>query len=320
MSIACIITTADLAPLDTEGFEAVIFHTPEQLSRMSEWCVETHGNSGLTQACLVSSTSAEEAATKLLAYIKHYIPEPGRALLAGNSIHADRAFLAIPPWNVILQHLHYRLFDVSAMKEMVRRWASDSVLMAAPRKELKHTARADVLESIQEAQYYKRLIEGMSLGIPVVFQPCAPRDLANMKYGMRILAPVPEGELTDIYGERANRDARTGLNTDKAVADDLDNFPVEKARLRVMWFPMTATICSVVAFGWALHYEKVYYIYPYLVDSAGHPGGPSRQIAYNDMLYLCERYGPSNTLETYDPRKDIGITGTHIPFVISPLK
>ncbi|KIW23585.1 uncharacterized protein PV07_11772 [Cladophialophora immunda] len=167
MSISCIITTANLAPLDTEGFHAVIFHSPEQLSRMSEWCVKTHGETGLTQECLASSTSAEDAAARLLAYIKHYIPEPGRALLAGNSIHADRAFLAVPPWNVILEHLHYRLFDVSAMKEMVRRWASESVLMAAPRKELRHTARADVLESIQEAQYYKGLIEGMGLVMPV---------------------------------------------------------------------------------------------------------------------------------------------------------
>ncbi|EXJ67298.1 uncharacterized protein A1O5_09311 [Cladophialophora psammophila CBS 110553] len=170
MSISCIITTADLHPLDPEGFDAVIFHTPEQLSKMSEWCVKTHGESGLTQECLTSSIGAETAANRLLAYIKHYVPEPGRALLAGNSIHADRAFLAVPPWNVILEHLHYRLFDVSAMKEMVRRWASESVLMAAPRKELRHTARADVLESIQEAQYYKYLIERMGLGILGEFQ------------------------------------------------------------------------------------------------------------------------------------------------------
>ncbi|OAP63185.1 hypothetical protein AYL99_02412 [Fonsecaea erecta] len=179
MSISCIITTADLAPLDTEGFHAVIFHAPEQLSQMSEWCVKTHGESGLTQECLASSTSAADAARQLLAYIKHYIPEPGRALLAGNSIHADRAFLAVPPWNAILEYLHYRLFDVSAMKEMVRRWASDAVLMAAPRKELRHTARADVLESIQEAQYYKSLIESIGLGMSVSApsMPVQPQQL-----------------------------------------------------------------------------------------------------------------------------------------------
>jgi oligoribonuclease len=162
LSISCILTTSDLAPLDSAGFNAVISHTQEQLSQMSDWCIQTHGRSGLTQECLSSSTSAEEASSQLLSYIKHYIPEPRRALLAGNSIHADRGFLLVPPWDRILEHLHYRLFDVSAMKEMVRRWASEQVLMAAPRKELRHTAREDVLESIQEAQYYKTLIESMA--------------------------------------------------------------------------------------------------------------------------------------------------------------
>jgi oligoribonuclease len=170
LSISCILTTSDLTPIDPEGFNAVIYHTPEELAQMSEWCIKTHGNSGLTQECLASSTTATVASAQLLSYIKHYIPEPRRALLAGNSIHADRAFLMVPPWNIILEHLHYRLFDVSAMKEMVRRWASEQVLMAAPRKELRHTAREDVLESIQEAQYYKALIERIApipLGPPV---------------------------------------------------------------------------------------------------------------------------------------------------------
>ncbi|KIW65829.1 hypothetical protein PV04_08050 [Phialophora macrospora] len=159
LSISCILTTSDLTPIDPEGFNAVIHHTSEELAQMSEWCIKTHGDSGLTQECLASSTTATVAAAQLLSYVKHYIPEPRRALLAGNSIHADRAFLMVPPWNIILEHLHYRLFDVSATKEMVRRWASEQVLVAAPRKELRHTAREDVLESIQEAQYYKALIE-----------------------------------------------------------------------------------------------------------------------------------------------------------------
>ena len=162
LSISCILTTSDLTPLDVEGFNAVISHTQEQLSQMSEWCIKTHGDSGLTQQCLSSSATAEATASDLLGYIRRYIPEPRRALLAGNSIHADRAFLMVPPWSRILEHLHYRLFDVSAMKEMVRRWAADGVLMAAPQKQLKHTAREDVLESIEEARYYKTLIERMT--------------------------------------------------------------------------------------------------------------------------------------------------------------
>jgi len=178
LSISCILTTSNLEPLDSAGFNAVIHHSAEQLSAMSEWCIQTHGASGLTQECLSSSTSAETAASQLLRYIQHFIPEPRRALLAGNRIHADRAFLMLQPWIPILEHLHYRLFDVSAMKEMVRRWAGEEVLMAAPRKELRHTAREDVLESIQEAQYYKGLIGGMALttnrSSPVSAHPTAP--------------------------------------------------------------------------------------------------------------------------------------------------
>jgi oligoribonuclease len=167
LSVSCILTNSNLEPLDSQGFNAVIHHTQDQLSKMSEWCVKTHGQSGLTLQCLSSTTDADTAASELLGYIQHFIPEPRRALLAGNSIHADRSFLMLPPWNTILNHLHYRLFDVSAMKEMVRRWASEEVLLAAPRKELKHTAREDVLESIQEAQYYKTLIERMHPGYEV---------------------------------------------------------------------------------------------------------------------------------------------------------
>ncbi|OAL32337.1 hypothetical protein AYO22_00359 [Fonsecaea multimorphosa] len=211
MSISCIITTADLAPLDTEGFHAVIFHTPAQLSRMSEWCVKTHGESGLVQECLTSSTSAADAAGQLLAYIKHYVPEPGRALLAGNSIHADRAFLAVPPWNAILEHLHYRLFDVSAMKEMVRRWASESVLMAAPRKELRHTARADVLESIQEAQYYKSLIEGMGLGNGI---PVSPPSMPPIQ-------PQPQQPFMPAPGTKQGQEALDMLRNSGSLIGDV---------------------------------------------------------------------------------------------------
>jgi oligoribonuclease len=166
LSISCILTDSHLQFLDREGFDAVISHTKAQLDSMSQWCIDTHGKSGLTQACLSSKTTAETAATELLAYVKKFIPDPRRALLAGNSIHADRSFLAKKPWNVILEHLHYRLFDVSAMKEMMRRWAPDHVLEQAPRKALKHTAREDVEESITEAKYYMSLIRGFAPSHP----------------------------------------------------------------------------------------------------------------------------------------------------------
>jgi oligoribonuclease (3'-5' exoribonuclease) len=162
LSISCLITSADLALLDPTGFNATIHHSPAQLAAMSPWCITQHTASGLTQQCLASPTTAYQAAADLLTYIKRYVPEKGKALLAGNSIHADKMFLMNPPWDVILEYLHYRLFDVSACKEMVRRWCSDEVLRRAPKKELRHTAREDVLESLQEARYYKTLFEGLS--------------------------------------------------------------------------------------------------------------------------------------------------------------
>ncbi|GAW17445.1 hypothetical protein ANO14919_069020 [Xylariales sp. No.14919] len=66
--------------------------------------------------------------------------------------------------------------------------------------------------------------------------------------------------------------------------------------------------------------NRLYSIHPYLTDSAGHPGSGSRQLAYNDILYLCEKYAPLDSLEKYDPKKDISLTGTYIPFVVKQLE
>ncbi|KAL8951002.1 MAG: hypothetical protein Q9222_003000 [Ikaeria aurantiellina] len=66
--------------------------------------------------------------------------------------------------------------------------------------------------------------------------------------------------------------------------------------------------------------NRLYSIHPYLNDSAGHPGSVSRQLAYNDMLYLCEKYGPSDALEKYDPTKDVSVTGAYVPFTIHQLE
>ena len=168
LSISCLLTNSSLEPLESQGFNAVISHTESQLKAMSQWCIENHGRTGLTQACIHSTTTAQQASQALLAYINTYIPDSGRALLAGNSIHADKSFLTVPPWDIILEHLHYRLFDVSAMKEMVRRWASDDIVALAPRKKLAHTAQDDVRESLEEARFYMQLIQGM--GVPKSWQ------------------------------------------------------------------------------------------------------------------------------------------------------
>ncbi|KAH7400922.1 oligoribonuclease-like protein [Phaeosphaeria sp. MPI-PUGE-AT-0046c] len=155
MSLAAFVTDADLNLLDEQGYETIIHHSREQLDRMGEWCTRHHGQSGLTQQCLDSTTTAEQAAEELLTYIKTYVPERRTALLAGNSVHADKSFLVKEPYKVVTDHLHYRILDVSSIKEAARRWAPKDVLKKIPRKQMLHEARADILESIEEARFYR---------------------------------------------------------------------------------------------------------------------------------------------------------------------
>ncbi|KAI9663388.1 MAG: hypothetical protein M1831_002672 [Alyxoria varia] len=122
---------------------------------MGEWCQKQHGASGLAAACLSSSTTAEDAAQGLLKYVRQFVKDQSTGLLAGNSIHADAAFLRKSPFTSTLNHLHYRMLDVSAIKEAARRWASEDILRQAPTKKGLHDARADILESIEEARFYK---------------------------------------------------------------------------------------------------------------------------------------------------------------------
>lgn len=155
MSICCFVTDAQLEVQDEQGWEATIHHDRATLDRMDDWCTRTHGNSGLTSACLASKTSSEQAAKDLLAYIKRYVREPRRGLLAGNSVHCDKAFLNKSPYSKVTDYLSYRILDVSTMKEAVKRWAPDDVILGIPQKKMLHQAREDILESIEEARYYK---------------------------------------------------------------------------------------------------------------------------------------------------------------------
>lgn len=89
-----------------------------------------------------------------------FVPERGIALLAGNSVHADKAFLRKGAFRRVHDHLSYRILDVSSIKEAVRRWCAeeDNVLAGAPVKKCLHLAREDILESIAEARYYRDVI------------------------------------------------------------------------------------------------------------------------------------------------------------------
>lgn len=155
MSIACFVTDSNLDLLDENGFETIIHHSKEELDTMGDWCKKHHGDSGLTQACLDSTTTPSQAANDLLRYIRTYVPRGRIALLAGNSVHADKAFLIKQPYKPIIDHLHYRILDVSSIKEAAKRWAPAEDLRKMPKKKNLHEARADILESIQEAKFYR---------------------------------------------------------------------------------------------------------------------------------------------------------------------
>ena len=160
LSISCYITDSHLNLLDDRGYHATISTPKAKLDGMNEWCTDTHTASGLVAACQsASAITADQAATELLEYVKKHVPEQRKALLAGNSVHADKNFLVEQPWSLVIEHLHYRILDVSAIKEAVRRWCSDEVINNAPTKKLAHTADEDIMESIEEAQYYMRLFE-----------------------------------------------------------------------------------------------------------------------------------------------------------------
>ena len=94
----------------------------------------------------------------LLQYIQRFVPETSRGLLAGNSVHADKAFLSKGPYKKVIDHLHYRIVDVSSIYECARVWCGLDVLENIPKKQKNHTAKEDILESIAEARYYKEAI------------------------------------------------------------------------------------------------------------------------------------------------------------------
>lgn len=157
IEIFCLITNGDLELADDAGWGTVVHQSQVRMDAMDEWCRNTHGKTGLTKAVVESTVKPEQAAEELLAYIQKHIPEPRTALLAGNSVHADRAFLSKGPYKMVLEHLHYRILDVSSIKEAAKRWRPD-VLAKAPTKKGLHEARQDIIESIEEARYYREAI------------------------------------------------------------------------------------------------------------------------------------------------------------------
>lgn len=173
IEIFCIITDGQLNIVDPTGFGVVVSCPVETLNGMDAWCTKTHGDSGLTKAALESSITPEMAAEQLLAYIKKYVPDERHGLMAGNSIHVDRMFLRKEPYRKVYDHVHYRILDVSAIMEAVRRWCPPEVRNAEPRKQGLHQAKQDILDSIEQAKFYKELI------FSSVHPPSLPKDISS---------------------------------------------------------------------------------------------------------------------------------------------
>lgn len=154
VEIAVLVTEADLTPLD-EGIEVVIRATQEQLAGMDPFVVNMHTESGLLPL-IDGGEDLEIAEARVLAYVQQHIPEARKAPLAGSSIYVDRMFLAkyMPKFDA---HLHYRLVDVSTVKELTRRWYP-RVYFNSPKKVGGHRALADVLDSIRELRYYRSMV------------------------------------------------------------------------------------------------------------------------------------------------------------------
>jgi oligoribonuclease len=152
VEIAVVITDSELNQLD-EGLDILIATDPDKLARMDEVVREMHTQSGLLEALATATTSVEDAEQQVLDHVQRFVPERRKAPLCGNSIATDRTFITryMPRLD---DHLHYRMVDVSSVKELARRWYP-RVYFNAPAKTGGHRALADIVDSINELRYYR---------------------------------------------------------------------------------------------------------------------------------------------------------------------
>src|SRR5215471_14446703 len=197
IEIACIVTDGQLVPLD-EGVDLVIKPPAEALDNMPEVVRDMHTASGLLGELAAGITLAE-AQDQVLAYVRQHVREPRKVPLCGNSIATDRAFIArdMPELDAFL---HYRMVDVSSIKELARRWYPRAYF-ASPEKHGGHRALADIRESIKELQYYREA---------VFVPPPGPDTATAREIAARFGTPAPgdatpaatgQEQQTDLAGE-----------------------------------------------------------------------------------------------------------------------
>ena len=154
IEIACLVTDGELNLLD-EGVDVIIKPPAEALASMPEVVREMHTTSGLLDE-LSSGVTVAEAQDIVLGYVRGHVGEPKKVPLCGNSIATDRWFIArdMPELDA---YLHYRMVDVSSIKELARRWFPRAYF-ASPAKHGGHRALADIRESVQELRYYREAV------------------------------------------------------------------------------------------------------------------------------------------------------------------
>jgi oligoribonuclease len=154
IEIACVVTDFELNPLG-DGVDLVIKPPAEAVEQMDPYVRSMHERSGLL-AQLDAGITVEEAEQQVLAYVREYCAEGSRPPLAGNTVGTDRAFLS-RDMKQLDGFLHYRIVDVSSIKELSRRWYPRAYFQA-PAKRGNHRALADIQESIEELRYYREAV------------------------------------------------------------------------------------------------------------------------------------------------------------------
>jgi oligoribonuclease len=154
IEVAALVTDFELNQLG-DGVDIVIRPPEAALAQMGDFVREMHTSSGLLDE-LAHGTTMEDAQAQVLAYIREWVPEARKAPLGGNTVGTDRGFLArdMPE---LESHLHYRVIDVSSIKELSRRWYPRA-FFASPTKSGGHRALADIRESIAELRYYREAV------------------------------------------------------------------------------------------------------------------------------------------------------------------
>jgi oligoribonuclease len=180
VEIAVIVTDAELNVLDP-GLDIVVATDPAKLEGMDDVVREMHTASGLLTAIAEASTTLEQAEQQVLDYIKRWVPDRRKAPLCGNSIATDRTFITryMPTLD---DHLHYRMIDVSSVKELARRWYPKAYYNA-PVKDGGHRALADIIESVTELRYYRAAI---------LVPPPGPDTTAAKAAAQAAVVPPPE--------------------------------------------------------------------------------------------------------------------------------